>query len=262
MISTLKLLDMKKSGEKITMLTAYDASFARLMDEAGVDVLLVGDSLGMVIQGKNSTIPVSLEDMVYHTKAVSCGVDNALVLSDLSFGTYEMSKEQAFLSASRLLQAGAQMVKLEGGLEMIEATSFLSERGIPVCAHIGLTPQSVHSVGGYKVQGRGSVNSQRLLYEAKAHENAGASMLVIECIPADLAKEIRRNLEIPVIGIGAGKDCDGQVLVMHDMLGVYPKPPKFVKNFMQGASSIEEAFKNYVEAVKKGDFPAEEHSYS
>lgn len=263
MITVSTLLKMKQAGEKITMLTCYEASFARLMSDAGVDMLLVGDSLGMTVQGHDSTLPVTLADMVYHTKAVARGNQNAMIVTDLSFGSYQQSKEQAFAAAVELMAAGAHMVKLEGGAWMAETTEFLQMRGIPVCAHIGLTPQSVHAFGGYKVQGKGDVAAAALKADAQAHADAGAALVLMECVPAALAAEVTAALPCPTIGIGAGVDCDGQVLVMHDMLGVYPgKTARFVRNFMQGQNSIQDAVKAYVDAVKKSEFPAAEHQFS
>jgi 3-methyl-2-oxobutanoate hydroxymethyltransferase len=254
---------MKREGEKISMLTAYDASFAALLDRCGVDVILVGDSLGNVIQGKTSTLPVTIEQMIYHTECVGHIVHRAMVVADMSFGSYQESKEQALKNAVRLLAAGAEMVKLEGGEVMAETVHFLVERGIPVCAHIGLTPQSVHALGGYHVQGRGDAAAARMKADARALEHAGATLMVLEMVPAGLAAEITRALvACATIGIGAGKDCDGQVLVLHDMLGVYPgKKGRFVKDFMAEAQSIEGAVKAYVAAVKDGSFPAPEHCY-
>lgn len=261
MITVNTLQKMKAAGEKITMLTAYEASFAALMDNAGVEVLLVGDSLGMTVQGRASTLPVSLRDMCYHTEAVARGTKNAMIVADLPFGAYQQSKEQAFAAAAELMAAGAHMVKLEGGVWMAETTEFLQMRGIPVCAHIGLTPQSVFAFGGYKVQGRGD-KAQALLNDAKAHDEAGAAIILMECVPAALAKQVTESVSSPTIGIGAGVDCDGQVLVMHDMLGVFPgKTAKFVKNFMQGKDSIQAAVKAYVDEVKEKTFPALEHTF-
>ncbi|SUA36220.1 3-methyl-2-oxobutanoate hydroxymethyltransferase [Neisseria zoodegmatis] len=262
MITVNTLQKMKAEGEKIAMLTAYEASFAALMDNAGVDVLLVGDSLGMTVQGQASTLPVSLRDMCYHTAAVARGTKNAMIVSDLPFGAYQQSKEQAFAAAAELMAAGAHMVKLEGGVWMAETTEFLQLRGIPVCAHIGLTPQSVHAFGGYKVQGKGD-KAQALLNDAKAHDEAGAAIILMECVPAALGKQVTETVSSPTIGIGAGVDCDGQVLVMHDMLGVFPgKTAKFVKNFMEGQTSIQAVVAAYVAAVKNKTFPAAEHTFS
>ena len=261
MITVNTLRKMKAEGEKIAMLTAYESSFAALMDKAGVDVLLVGDSLGMTVQGRKSTLPVSLRDMCYHTENVARGTENAMIVADLPFGAYQQSKEQAFAASAELMAAGAHMVKLEGGVWMAETTEFLQMRGIPVCAHIGLTPQSVFAFGGYKVQGRGD-KAEALLHDAEAHDAAGAAIVLMECVPAALAKRVTEAVSCPTIGIGAGADCDGQVLVMHDMLGVFPgKTAKFVKNFMTGRSSIQEAVGAYVSEVKAKTFPAAEHIF-
>ena len=263
MITVSTLNKMKQTGEKIAMLTCYEASFASLMSDAGVDMLLVGDSLGMTVQGHDSTLPVTLADMVYHTRAVARGNKNAMIVTDLSFGSFQQNKEQAFAAAVELMQAGAHMVKLEGGVWMAETTEFLQMRGIPVCAHIGLTPQSVNAFGGYKVQGKGDVAAQALLADAQAHADAGAALVLMECVPAALAAEVTRSISCPTIGIGAGVDCDGQVLVMHDMLGVFPgKTARFVRNFMQGQDSIQAAVSAYVNAVKKSEFPAAEHQFN
>ena len=263
MITVSTLNKMKQAGEKIAMLTCYEASFASLMSDAGVDMLLVGDSLGMTVQGHDSTLPVTLADMVYHTRAVARGNKNAMIVTDLSFGSFQQNKEQAFAAAVELMQAGAHMVKLEGGVWMAETTEFLQMCGIPVCAHIGLTPQSVNAFGGYKVQGKGDVAAQALLADAQAHADAGAALVLMECVPAALAAEVTRSISCPTIGIGAGVDCDGQVLVMHDMLGVFPgKTARFVRNFMQGQGSIQAAVSAYVNAVKKSEFPAAEHQFN
>ena len=253
---------MRGRGEKIAMLTCYDASFAALLETAGVDVLLVGDSLGMVLQGHDTTLPVTLADMVYHTACVARGSEQAFIISDMPFGTSQVSAQDTFIHAARLMAAGAQMVKLEGGEIMLETVRFLTERGIPVCAHIGLTPQSVHQIGGYRVQGRESLAAQQLLEDAVALEQAGAGMLLFEAIPALLAAEITAQLSIPTIGIGAGVACSGQVLVLHDMLDIFPgKKARFVKNFMLGAASISDAVRLYVAEVKNGSFPAQENSF-
>ena len=263
MITVSTLNKMKQAGEKIAMLTCYEASFASLMSDAGVDMLLVGDSLGMTVQGHDSTLPVTLADMVYHTRAVARGNKNAMIVTDLSFGSFQQNKEQAFAAAVELMQAGAHMVKLEGGVWMAETTEFLQMCGIPVCAHIGLTPQSVNAFGGYKVQGKGDVAAQALLADAQAHADAGAALVLMECVPAALAAEVTRSISCPTIGTGAGVDCDGQVLVMHDMLGVFPgKTARFVRNFMQGQDSIQAAVSAYVNAVKKSEFPAAEHQFN
>jgi len=260
-ISLPRLLEMRSRGEKITMLTAYDATFAAVADAAGVECILVGDSLGMVCQGLHSTVGVSLEDMRYHTESASRGIrraqGTAWLIADLPFGTYQESKEQAFRSASVLMQAGAHMIKLEGGGWTTEVVHFLVERGIPVCAHLGLTPQTVHALGGYRVQGKGDAAAEVLKQQAHALEDAGASMLVLEMVPADLSAELTRALQhCATIGIGAGKDTAGQVLVLHDMLGVnLGKMPKFVRNFMADGGSIRGAMEAYVAAVKDGSFP-------
>lgn len=263
MRTTLTKLDLMCSkGEKIAVLTCYDASFAALLEAQGVDVLLVGDSLGMVLQGHETTLPVSLDEMVYHTACVARGSKQAFVLADMPFGTFQVSPEKTFEHAARLMAAGAQMVKLEGGASMAETVHFLTARGIPVCGHIGLTPQSVHQLGGYRVQGKDPAAATRLLGDATTLEQAGAGMLVLETIPALLAAEITAALSIPSIGIGAGAACSGQVLVLHDMLDIYPgHKARFVKNFMPGADSIAAAVAKYVAEVKAGSFPAPEHSF-
>lgn len=256
------LLKLKQEAQKISMLTCYDASFASLMADAGVEMLLVGDSLGMVIQGESSTLPVSLEQMVYHTRCVAKQAGNAMVVADLPFGAYQQSPQQAFAASAQLMAAGAEMVKLEGGEYMAETVRFLVQRGIPVCAHIGLTPQSVHVFGGFKVQGKTDAGAEQLKRDAKALEVAGAAVVLMEMVPASLAKEITASLQVPTIGIGAGVDVDGQVLVVYDMLGVYPgKKARFVKNFLHGADSIPAALQAYVQAVKAKTFPAPEHTF-
>jgi 3-methyl-2-oxobutanoate hydroxymethyltransferase len=253
---------LRDKGEKIAVLTCYDASFATLLEANGIDVLLVGDSLGMVLQGHESTLPVTLDEMVYHTTCVSRGAKQAFIVADMPFGTSQVSPEKTFEHAARLMAAGAQMVKLEGGAAMADTIHFLTQRGIPVCAHIGLTPQSVHQLGGYRVQGKDQAAAQRLLNDATVLMQAGAGMLVLETIPALLAAEITAQLTIPTIGIGAGAECSGQVLVLHDMLDVYPgKKARFVKNFMQGANSIGDAVARYVSEVKSAAFPGKEHSF-
>ena len=253
---------LRDKGEKIAVLTCYDASFAVLLEAGGVDVLLVGDSLGMVLQGHETTLPVTLDEMVYHTACVARGSTQAFIITDMPFGTFQVSPEQTFENAARLMAAGAQMIKIEGGAAMAETISFLTGRGIPVCAHIGLTPQSVHQIGGYRVQGKNEADSQRLLQDAVTVEQAGAGLVVLEAMPALLAAEITANVAIPTIGIGAGAACSGQVLVLHDMLDIYPgKKARFVKNYLQGAGSIAVAVKNYVAEVKNGSFPAPEHSF-
>ena len=252
-----RLREMHAQGEKITMLTAYDATFARLVDEAGVDCILVGDSLGMIVQGHTSTVPVSLDEMVYHTRCVARGNQTAWVVSDLPFGAYQESREQALRSCVALMQAGAHMVKLEGGGWTTETVHFLVERGIPVCAHLGLTPQTVHALGGYRVQGKTDDDARTLRKEAHELQDAGATMLVLEMVPAALAAELTAELpHCHTIGIGAGNGTAGQVLVLHDMLGMnLGKMPKFVHNFMQDAGSVRGAMEAYVQAVKQGQFP-------
>jgi 3-methyl-2-oxobutanoate hydroxymethyltransferase len=253
---------LREKGEKIAVLTCYDASFASLLEAQGVEVLLVGDSLGMVLQGHETTLPVTLDEMAYHTACVSRGSKQAFIVADMPFGTFQVSPEETFGHAAELMAAGAQMVKLEGGAVMAETVTFLTQRGIPVCGHIGLTPQSVHQLGGYRVQGKNDKDAQRLLNDAATLEHAGAGMLVLETIPALLAAEITAQLAIPTIGIGAGANCSGQVLVLHDMLDIYPgKKARFVKNFMQGAASVADAVKRYVSEVKAGTFPDAEHSF-
>lgn len=252
---------LRNAAEKITMLTCYDASFAALMDRCGVEILLVGDSLGTVCQGHSSTLPVTITDMVYHTACVARGNQTALLIADMPFGTYATA-ESAFLHAAQLMQAGAHMVKLEGGAWLASTIQFLTERGIPVCAHIGLTPQSVHQLGGNKVQGKTVAGAEKLKADALALQAAGAALLVLEAIPSAVGKEVTELLTIPTIGIGAGPDCSGQVLVMHDLLGAFPgHRPRFVKNFMEGQSSIDAAVLAYIAAVKDGSFPAPEHGY-
>jgi 3-methyl-2-oxobutanoate hydroxymethyltransferase len=255
-----QLLKKTSNGEKLVVLTCYDASYARILIEAGVDMLLVGDSLGMTLQGHDSTLPVSLQDMVYHTQAVRRGAPNAFIMADLPFGSYQGSTHEAFGTAARLMASGANMVKLEGGRVMIDTVEFLSQRGIPVCAHLGLLPQSVNQTG-YRTQARDNKAAQQLLQDASQLEAVGASMIVLESIPALLAAEVSQCLRIPTIGIGAGVNCDGQVLVLNDVLGLTDKPPRFAKNFMAGATSIQDAVQRYVTAVRCGDFPTEEHAF-
>ena len=257
------LAKLYAAGEKVVMFTCYDASFARLMDGAGVDSILIGDSLGNVIQGHDTTLPVTVADIAYHTAAVKRGSDRPFIIADMPFGSYQESPESAFRNAVILMAAGAQMVKLEGGQEMAKTVKFLVDRGIPVCGHIGLTPQSVHAMGGYKVQGKGEAAAQRLKDDAIALQDAGATMLVIEAIPAVLATEVTAMLHIITIGIGAGKETSGQVMVLHDALDVPPgKKAKFVKNFMEGAASIHDAICRAVTAVKDGSYPGPEHTYA
>lgn len=251
-----RLRELHAAGEKLTMLTCYDASFARVLDEAGVEMLLIGDSLGMVLQGRASTLPVTLDEMAYHVRCVAAGNKTAWVIGDMPFASYQQSREQAMASAATLMQAGAHMVKLEGGGWTTETVHFLTERGVPVCTHLGLTPQSVHALGGYRIQGKTDEAATTLKQHAKELTDAGAAMIVFELIPSSLAAEITRTLTIPTIGIGAGVDCSGQVLVLHDMLGLTRgKLPRFVKNFMQGQASIDEAIATYVADVKAKRFP-------
>ena len=255
------LTALRNIGEKITMLTCYDASFAALMDRCGVEVLLIGDSLGMVCQGQNSTLPVTVAEVAYHTACVARGNRTALVVADLPFGSYG-TPDMAFANAVTLMQAGAHMVKLEGGAWVAETVRFLTERSVPVCAHLGLTPQSVHLLGGYKVQGKTVQGADLLRADALALQAAGAQLLVLEAIPAALGQDVTQRLAIATIGIGAGVDCSGQVLVMHDMLGTFPgHKARFVKNFMDGQTSIEAAVRAYVSAVKDKSFPAAEHCF-
>ena len=256
-----QLKTFKQVGEKITCLTAYDASFTKVFETCGVDTILVGDSLGNVIQGGENTLGVSMEDMCYHTRCVASAIDQALLIADMPYQSYQ-TPEMALENASRLMDAGAQMVKFEGGSEHEEIFKILQANQIPVCAHLGLQPQSILELGGYKVQGRDADSAQRILADAKALEGWGVEVLVLECVPADLAKTISQSIEIPTIGIGAGKDCDGQVLVSYDMLGVNSgHMPKFVKNFLNGSDSIKAAVNAFIQAVKQQDFPSDEHSY-
>ncbi len=252
-----RLREMHAQGEKLAMLTCYDATFARLLDDAGVDCLLVGDSLGMVLQGQASTVPVTLDEMAYHTRCVARGNRTAWLLADLPFGSYQASKEQALHAAVALMQAGAQMVKLEGGGWTAETVRFLCDRGIPVCAHLGLTPQSVHALGGYRVQGRDDHAAATLRQHARELHQAGAALLVLELVPAPLADQVvQDNPGLITIGIGAGAGCGGQVLVLHDMLGLTPgRLPRFVRNFMQDAATPQAAVQRYVADVKAGRFP-------
>ena len=244
---------MRDDGEKIAILTCYDASFAVLLENAGVDILLVGDSLGNVLQGEESTLPVTLDDMIYHTRCVARGSNKAFIMADMPFGTSQVTPEDTFENAAQLMAAGANMVKIEGGSIMAETVEFLTQRGIPVCAHIGLTPQSVNQLGGYMVQGKTDYQAKQLLEDAVVLEKAGAGMLLMEVVPATLAKKVTKKLSIPTIGIGAGIDCSAQVLVLYDMLGIYSgKKARFMRNFMSGASSIQQAVENYVRSVKSG----------
>ncbi len=251
-----RLREMHAASEPISMLTCYDAAFARVLDHAGVDCLLIGDSLGMVLQGLDSTLPVTLSDMAYHVRCVSQGNRSAWIIGDLPFGSYQQSPAQAMESATALMQAGAHMVKLEGGDWTVDTVHFLTQRGIPVCAHLGLTPQSVHALGGYRIQGRDEQAAATLRLHARQLAEAGAAMLVLELMPSAVAAAITASLPIPTIGIGAGADCSGQVLVLHDMLGLgHGKQPRFVRDFMQGSGSIDAAIRTYVSDVKARRFP-------
>ena len=258
------LLQMKQRGEKIAVLTAYDASFTAHLEAAGVDVVLVGDSLGMVLQGHDSTLPVTMDDMIYHTRAVATSIQCALLVVDLPYQSYT-TPQQTLDNAQRLVQAGAHMVKLEGGQKFFATVSYLTEAGIPVCGHLGLLPQSVKELGGYKVQGREAAAAEQMIQDAIGLEQAGASMIVLECIPRQLAKRISQAISIPTIGIGAGVDCDGQVLVLYDLLGITPgKRPKFSKDFladMPQGKGVADAIREYVRAVKASRFPGEEHGF-
>ena len=261
-VTSASLLRLKERGEKIACVTSYDASFTCLLEQAGVEVLLVGDSLGMVVQGHDSTLPVRMADMIYHASCVARAGQFALRIVDMPFMSYS-SVDRALGNAARLMRSGAHMVKLEGGREVADIVRALTEHGIPVCAHLGLTPQSVHQLGGYRVQGRDAESAQRLLEDARLLDKSGASVLVLECIPADLARQVSQCLRIPTIGIGAGPDCDGQVLVLYDLLGITPgKRPSFSHNFLEDSDDIPGALRVFVEAVKAGRFPAPQHSFT
>ncbi|GAB6057269.1 3-methyl-2-oxobutanoate hydroxymethyltransferase [Desulfonatronum parangueonense] len=261
--TTARLLEMKSSGDKITVLTAYDWATAKLLDEAGVDVLLVGDSLGMVVLGLENTLPVTMDDMLHHCRAVARGSQRSLLVGDMPFMSYQVSPEQAVTNAGRFLQeAGMHAVKVEGGREILPAVRRMTQSGIPVLGHVGLTPQHVHQLGGYKVQGRTELAAQRIREDALALEEAGVFGLVLECVPESLARTISQQLAIPTIGIGAGPGCDGQVLVFHDVVGLYDRfTPKFVKKYAQVGTMMREAVQQYVHEVKSGDFPAPEHTF-
>jgi len=263
----LTLPDLRKSARerKLTMLTCYDAGFSRLLDASGVDMLLVGDSLGMVVQGHDSTLPVTLADVAYHMQCIARGSSRAWLVADMPFGSFQRNREQAFENAVTLIQAGAQMVKIEGGVEMVDTVRFLVERGVPVCAHIGLTPQHVHVFGGYRVQGKNDDAAALLERAARQLAEAGATMLVLEAIPEAVARRIAEQRVLLTIGIGASVACDAQVLVLHDLLGVTgvggAKRPRFVKDFLRGRDSIEAAVRAYVDEVQAGRFPGAEHVY-
>lgn len=261
-ITTTVLKEMKQAGEKFACLTAYDASFARAQEAAEVEVILVGDSLGMVVKGQASTLSVSMDDMIYHSANVARVCQKSLIMADLPFAA-NVSKEQTYSNCARLIaEGGAHMVKIEGGAAMLDNVEFLSRRGMAVCSHLGLLPQSVHKTGGYRIQGRTTQEAEQILADAVALEQAGADILLLECVPAELGKLITGHVNVPVIGIGAGADCDAQVLVCYDMLGLtHGIPASFVKNFLADTHSIQAAFKAYVEQVKSGEFPSSEHSF-
>ena len=262
-VTVTSLLRHKQAGEKFTMLTAYDASFAAVVDQAGVDIILVGDSLGMVVQGHDSTVPVKVDEILYHTRCVSTSCQRAMVMADMPFMSFR-DVPLALDNATRFMQdGGAQAVKLEGGGHVLPVVEALAKYGIPVCAHLGLQPQYVNKLGGYRVQGRDKASAKRMLHEARTMQDSGADMLLLECVPAELAKEISQSLTIPTIGIGAGADCDAQVLVVYDLLGIsVGKIPKFARNFLADTGSIQAAIAAYVQAVKTGGFPAAEHTFN
>jgi len=261
-VTQLQLAGLRARGEPIAMLTCYDASYAALLDEVGIECLLIGDSLGMVVQGHDSTLPVTLDEVAYHARCVARGARYAWIVADMPFGSYQAGVDAAFANAVRLMQAGAHMVKLEGGAWLAPTIEAMTRAGIPVCAHLGLTPQSVFALGGYRVQGRTPEAADRLIADALALQDAGATMLVLEMVPAALAETVTQRLAIPTIGIGAGPGCSGQVLVLHDMLDVYPgRRPRFVRNFMTGAGSVRGAIEAYRDAVKARSFPGPEHGY-
>jgi 3-methyl-2-oxobutanoate hydroxymethyltransferase len=261
-VNVATLRRMKEQGEKIASLTCYDASYAALVDESGADVVLVGDSLGMVIQGHETTVPVTMDDIVYHSRAVARGLGRPFLVADMPFMTYT-SREQALNNAVRLMQeGGAKMVKLEGGASQVEIVEFLASHDIAVCAHLGLKPQSVHKTGGFRVQGREDAAAEQMKNDARALQDAGADVVLLECIPSHLGAEITKELHVPVIGIGAGPDTDGQILVLYDVLDITPgRTPRFVKNYMAGHDSPLAALKSYVAAVKSREYPAPEHCF-
>ncbi|MEE2986776.1 MAG: 3-methyl-2-oxobutanoate hydroxymethyltransferase [Nitrospinota bacterium] len=258
------ILGRKKSGKKLVALTGYDYSFARILDTTEIDIVLVGDSLGMVSLGYENTLPVTMDEMVAHTRAVKRGLNNPLLVSDMPFMSYQVSVEQAVANAGRLIQEGrAEAVKLEGGIPVCEKVQAIDQAGVPVMGHVGLTPQRVHQFGGYKVQGKNYIDARQIKQDAKALQQAGVFSVVLEGIPGELAGEITRELKIPTIGIGAGKDCDGQILVIHDMLGLNSEfTPKFVKQYAKLESQIQSAVADYIQEVRSGDFPGEEQTYS
>ena len=259
-ISLSVLAQYKKNKHKFATITAYDASFAQLFAEQGIQVMLVGDSLGMTIQGETSTLPVTVEQIAYHTRCVRKGAPNAFIIADMPFMSYA-TPEQACANAAILMQAGANMVKVEGGRWLVKTVKMLCERSVPVCGHLGLTPQAVNVLGGYKVQGRDEAAATQLTQDALALEQAGIQLLVLECVPTSLAHHITEKLLLPVIGIGAGKETDGQILVMHDALGITARPPKFAKNFLAQAGSIHDAIRMYIQEVEDGIYPSEAHSF-
>jgi 3-methyl-2-oxobutanoate hydroxymethyltransferase len=266
-----RIKKLSTAGEKIAMLTCYDATFAKLMEHAGVDILLVGDSLGMVLQGAENTLNVSMHHMTYHTKMVKNGAPNTVIMADMPIGSYEQDNEAAYKNALWLVKSGAHIVKFEGGGKRVETARYLVQQGIPVCAHLGFTPQSVNQLGGYKIQGKTQESAEQILQDAKDMAAAGVSFVLLEMVPAALAKQITESIKVPTIGIGAGVDCSGQVLVLQDLLGIYTgaaskkpedfKSPRFVRNFLQDTNSVQEAVAVYVKAVKDQTFPAAEHSY-
>ena len=270
-ISPHPIQSLAESGEKIAMLTCYDATFAKLMELAGIDILLVGDSLGMVLQGADNTLNVSMHHMTYHTKNVAAGAPNTWIVADMPLGSYEHDNEAALKNAQWLIKSGAHFVKFEGGGERVETARYLINHGVPVCAHLGFTPQSVNQLGGYKIQGKTPESAQKILTDAKAMDDVGVSMIVLEMVPAGLAAQITQTISAPTIGIGAGVGCSGQVLVLQDLLGIYTGPasknpsdfksPRFVRNFLQDTNSIQGAIATYIKAVKNKSFPTKEHSY-
>ncbi len=263
-VTTALLREMKKAGEKISMLTAYDYSMAKILDEAGIDVILVGDSLGMVMLGYDTTLPVTMDDMVHHTAAVARGCKRALVVGDMPFLSYQINTDEALRNAGRLIQeGGAEVVKLEGGREVAETIKKMVDSGIPVMGHIGLTPQSVNQFGGFKVQGKTEAAARKIIEDAEILEDAGVFSIVLECIPSAIAEMITERVSVPTIGIGAGPHCDGQVLVIHDLVGLFDKfVPKFVKQYAHVGDLIKEACSQYAQEVRSGKFPTEENSFS
>lgn len=255
------LREFKRSGETFSCLTAYDASFARAASEAGIDVLLVGDSLGMVLQGHDSTLPVTLDDVCYHTRAAAAGKGTSLLMADLPFMS-NATVERTLEDSAALMRAGAEIIKVEGEAWMADGVRELTRRGVPVCAHLGLTPQTVHQLGGYRVQGRDAAHAERIIADARTLVDAGASIILLECVPASLGRAVTEALDVPVIGIGAGPGTDGQILVMHDILGVSAgRAPRFVKNYMQDAGNVQDAFARYHAEVKQGAFPTDDHCF-